>query len=87
MLQKKIEFLNIPAFRLHKLKEKMKNLYSVSVQANWHITFEFKDENVYVVDYLDYHLFRFMNKINSDLFIIYKKKDLRKSFLFFNNFH
>ena len=52
---KRIEALNVPAFRLHKLKGDMKNLYSVTVQANWRITFEFKDENVYIVDYQDYH--------------------------------
>lgn len=52
---KRIEVLNIPAFRLHKLKGNMKNLYSVTVQANWLITFEFKDEDVYIVDYQDYH--------------------------------
>lgn len=52
---KKIEVLNIPTFRLHQLKGNMKNLYSITVQANWRITFEFKDENVYIVDYQDYH--------------------------------
>ena len=55
MLQKKIEVLNIPSFRLHKLKGDMKNLYSITVQANWRITFEFKGEDVYIVDYQDYH--------------------------------
>ena len=52
---KKIEALNIPLFKLHKLKGDMQNLYSITVQANWRITFEFKDENVYIVDYQDYH--------------------------------
>ncbi len=52
---KKVEVLNIPAFRLHKLNGDMKNLYSITVQANWRITFEFKNEDVYVVDYQDYH--------------------------------
>ena len=52
---KKIEVLNIPSFRLHKLKGDMKNLYSITVQANWRITFEFKGEDVYIVDYQDYH--------------------------------
>ena len=52
---KKVEVLNIPAFKLHRLKGDMKNLYSVTVQANWRITFEFKGEDVYVVDYQDYH--------------------------------
>ncbi|MBQ8476841.1 type II toxin-antitoxin system RelE/ParE family toxin [bacterium] len=52
---KRIEVLDIPAFRLHKLKGDMQNLYSITVQANWRITFEFKDEDVYIVDYQDYH--------------------------------
>ncbi|MBR1754403.1 type II toxin-antitoxin system RelE/ParE family toxin [bacterium] len=52
---KTIEVLNIPAFRLHKLKGDMQNLYSITVQANWRITFEFKEEDVYIVDYQDYH--------------------------------
>ena len=52
-----IDDLNIPPLRLHKLKGNLKNLWSVTVQANWRITFEF-DENtsdIYIVDYLDYH--------------------------------
>ncbi len=52
---KTIDVLNIPAFRLHKLKGEMQNLYSITVQANWRVTFEFKDEDVYIVDYQDYH--------------------------------
>jgi len=49
--------LNVPSYKLHKLKGEMQNLWSVTVQANWRITFEF-DENtkdVYIVDYTDYH--------------------------------
>ncbi len=41
--------------RLHKLKGNRQNLYSITVQANWRITFEFNSGNVYIVDYLDYH--------------------------------
>ena len=52
---RKIEHLNIPAFKLHKLKGNMKNLWAITVRSNWRITFEFKDENVYIVDYQDYH--------------------------------
>lgn len=52
---KKPENLNVPAFRLHKLKGNLKDLYSITVQANWRVTFTFKDEDVYVVDYQDYH--------------------------------
>ncbi len=50
-----IESLDLPAFRLHKLKGDMKDLWSVTVQANWRITFEFINGNVYIVDYQDYH--------------------------------
>ena len=54
---RKIENLNIPSFRLHKLKGDMKDLYSITVQANWRVTFEFDEttQDVYIVDYLDYH--------------------------------
>jgi len=50
-----IDSLNIPSFRLHKLSGNMKNLWSITVQANWRITFEFINGNVYIVDYQDYH--------------------------------
>ena len=50
-----IESLNIPSFKLHKLKGEMNNLWSITVQANWRVTFEFEDENIYIVDYQDYH--------------------------------
>lgn len=51
----KIEDLNVPIFRLHPLKGDMKDLWSVTVQANWRITFKFENSNVYIVDYQDYH--------------------------------
>lgn len=50
-----LEDLNSPNYRLHKLKGDKNNLWSVTVQANWRLTFEFYNENVYILDYLDYH--------------------------------
>ena len=49
--------LSSKALRFHKLQGKMKDLYSITVQANWRITFKFdeKTKDVYVVDYQDYH--------------------------------
>jgi len=49
--------LSAPNYRLHKLKGEMQNLWSITVQANWRITFEYDKEtaNVYIVDYQDYH--------------------------------
>lgn len=50
-----IDDMNIPGFKLHPLKGEMHNRWSISVNGNWRLTFEFKDGNVYVLDYEDYH--------------------------------
>jgi len=51
----RIEDLDIPGYRLHQLKGSHKGMWSVTVNANWRITFEFSDGNVYIVNYEDYH--------------------------------
>lgn len=50
-----IDDLNIPGFGLHPLKGKLKGRWSVWVNGNWRLTFEFKDGHAYVLDYEDYH--------------------------------
>ena len=50
-----IEDLDIPGYRLHQLKGSLRDLWSITVNANWRITFKFSDGNVYVVNYEDYH--------------------------------
>jgi proteic killer suppression protein len=50
-----IDDLDLPGFRLHPLKGAMKGLWSIEVNKNWRITFEFKAGDVYVVNYEDYH--------------------------------
>jgi proteic killer suppression protein len=50
-----IEDLDIPGYRLHQLKGSLKGLWSITVNANWRITFEFSDGNAYIVNYEDYH--------------------------------
>lgn len=50
-----IDDMDIPGYRLHPLKGKMKNRWPVSVSGNGRLTFEFKDGNVYLLDYEDYH--------------------------------
>ncbi len=47
--------LKLPALAFHPLKGNMKNLYAVTVQANWRLTFEFNNGDVYILDYVDYH--------------------------------
>ena len=50
-----IDDLNIPGYRLHSLKGSRKNLWAISVNGNWRITFEFEEGHVYIVNYEDYH--------------------------------
>ena len=50
-----IEDMDIPGFRLHPLKGKLRGRWSITVNGNWRLTFEFQDGNAYVLDYEDYH--------------------------------
>lgn len=52
---KVIADMDVPGFRLHRFKGALQARWSVSVNGNWRITFEFKDGNAYVLDYEDYH--------------------------------
>jgi len=47
--------MNLPGYKLHQLKGKRKGLYSVWVNGNWRIVFQFENNNAIAVDYLDYH--------------------------------
>lgn len=50
-----IEDIDIPGFRLHRLKGPARGRWSVWVSGNWRLTFEFKDGHLYVLDYEDCH--------------------------------
>ena len=50
-----IDDMDVPGYRLHPLKGKLKGRWSVSVSGNWRLTFEFTDGNVQLLDYEDYH--------------------------------
>ena len=50
-----VEDMDIPGFRLHALKGEMRGRWSIWVNGNWRVTFEFRDGNAYVLDYEDYH--------------------------------
>lgn len=47
--------LDLPGYRLHALEGKRKDVWSVTVQANWRITFRFIATDVELVNYEDYH--------------------------------
>lgn len=44
-----------PGFKLHSLKGKLKDRWSITVNGNWRLTFEFTDGDIFVLDYEDYH--------------------------------
>ena len=50
-----IDDMDIPGFKLHPLKGKLKERWSISVDGNWRIAFEFREGNAFVLDYEDYH--------------------------------
>jgi proteic killer suppression protein len=50
-----IEDMDIPGYRLHQLKGSRKGFWSISVNGNWRLTFEFLDGNVHILNYEDYH--------------------------------
>lgn len=50
-----IDDLRIPTLRLHELKGERKGVWSVTVQANWRITFRFTEGDAEIVNYEDYH--------------------------------
>jgi toxin HigB-1 len=50
-----VKELDLPGFRLHRLKGNKRNLWSVRVSANWRITFEFSDGDAHILNLEDYH--------------------------------
>lgn len=50
-----LEDMNLPGFRLHRLKGKYEGFWAVTVRANWRVIFRFEEGHAADVDYLDYH--------------------------------
>ena len=47
--------LNLPGWRFHRLNGDLIDYWSVSISGNWRIIFRMFDDQVELVDYLDYH--------------------------------
>lgn len=47
--------LDISTLHLHQLKGARKGIWSVTVQANWRVTFRFEEGDAEIVNYEDYH--------------------------------
>jgi proteic killer suppression protein len=50
-----IDDVDLPGFKLHPLKGNRDGIWSITVNGNWRITFEFIDGNAYILNYEDYH--------------------------------
>lgn len=50
-----IKDIDLPGFKLHPLKGNREGIWSITVNGNWRVTFEFKDGNAYILNYEDYH--------------------------------
>ncbi len=51
----KPEDMNLPGFKLHQLIGKDKGRWSIWINGNWRITFEFIGEDAIKINYEDYH--------------------------------
>ncbi len=52
---KEIDDIDLPGFKLHLLKGDRDGIWSITVNGNWRVTFEFVDGNAYILNYEDYH--------------------------------
>ncbi|WP_443111784.1 type II toxin-antitoxin system RelE/ParE family toxin [Aliivibrio sp. S3MY1] len=50
-----IDDVDLPGFKLHPLKGDRDGIWSITVNGNWRVTFEFVDGNAYILNYEDYH--------------------------------
>ncbi len=50
-----IKDMDAQGLRLHRLKGEKKDVWAVTVQANWRVTFRFEGGNAEIVNYEDYH--------------------------------
>ena len=50
-----IDDVDLPGFKLPPLKGNRDGVWSITVNGNWRITFEFVDGNAYILNYEDYH--------------------------------
>ena len=50
-----IDDVDLPGYQLHPLKGEREDIWSISVNGNWRVTFEFKDGNAFILNYEDYH--------------------------------
>ena len=50
-----VDDMDIPGYRLHQLTGSRKGIWTITVNANWRLTFAFEEGNAYILNYEDYH--------------------------------
>lgn len=50
-----VKAMDVHSYHLHELKGDRKGTWSVTVRANWRMTFGFEDGHAYHVNFEDYH--------------------------------
>lgn len=50
-----IEDMDLPGLKLHELKGKRKNIWSLKVSGNWRVTFRLEKGDALDINYEDYH--------------------------------
>ncbi|WP_016957388.1 type II toxin-antitoxin system RelE/ParE family toxin [Catenovulum agarivorans] len=50
-----IDDIDLPGYKLHQLKGDRDGIWSITVNGNWRVTFEFIDGNAFILNYEDYH--------------------------------
>lgn len=50
-----IDDMDVPGFRLHGLRGRLEDRWSIRVDRNWRITFSMQNGDVYILNYEDYH--------------------------------
>jgi proteic killer suppression protein len=47
--------LDLPGYRLHRLRGDLQGFWSMTVSGNWRVIFQFENGNAFNVDLVDYH--------------------------------
>jgi len=50
-----IDDVDLPGFKLPPLKGNRVDIWSITVNGNWRVTFEFREGNAFILNYEDYH--------------------------------
>ena len=50
-----VDDIDLPGFRLHQLSGQRKDIWSITVNGNWRLTFKYENGNVHILNYEDYH--------------------------------